>query len=160
MILYKTRMELLPFEVAWMVLSRMPICDIIGYRAVSRFSMHVVDKTDQSQWRDLYHKSVCPWLKPSLPFDWKRACMHAGHSRGVPAVCTWNLKEVYVIIPWVDIDDCTVIGTPVQLRAGVKTVCTISNAIRLCILRRVPSAFRYALVYPPGRCAAMLQLCC
>ena len=100
MILYvKARMELLPFEITWMILSRMPICDILGYRAVSRFAMHAVDRIDQSQWRDLYHKTVCPWLNPSLSFDWKKACMHAGHSRSVPAVCTWNLKEVYVIIP-------------------------------------------------------------
>ena len=107
----------------------MPVCDIIDYRAVSRFAMHAVDKTGQSQWRDLYHKTVCPWLNPSLSFDWKRACMHAGHRPGVPAVCTWNLKEVYVAIPWVELADCTVIGTSVQLRDGVKTGCTISNAI-------------------------------
>ena len=64
MILYvKARMELLPFEMTWMILSRMPICDILDYRAVSRLAMHAVDKTDQNQWRDLYHKTVCPWLK-------------------------------------------------------------------------------------------------
>jgi hypothetical protein len=86
--------------------------------------------------------------------------MHAGHSRGVPAVCTWNLKEVYVIIPWVDIDDCTVIGTPVQLRAGVKTVCTISNAIDYVYydafrLRSVThSCIHRADVQPCYNCAA------
>jgi hypothetical protein len=47
MILYvKARMELLPFEITWMILSRMPICDILGHRAVSRFAMHAVDRTD------------------------------------------------------------------------------------------------------------------
>ena len=36
MILYvKARMELLPFEMTWMILSRMPISDILCYRAVS-----------------------------------------------------------------------------------------------------------------------------
>ena len=122
-------MELFPFEMAWMIFSRMPIRDILGYRAVSRFAMRAVDTTNQNQWRELYHRTVCPWLNPSLSFDWKRACMHADRSRGVRAVCTWNLKEVNVVIPWVELDDCTVIGTPVRLRDGVKTVYTISNAI-------------------------------
>ena len=161
MILYvKARMELLPFEMTWMILSRMPISDILCYRAVSRLAMHAVDKTDQNQWRDLYHKTVCPWLKQSLTFDWKKACMHAGSSRGLPAVCTWNLKEVYVIVPWVDINDCTVIGTPVQLRDGVKTVSTISNAIDYVYygafrLRSVThSCHHWADVQPCYNCAA------
>jgi hypothetical protein len=122
-------MELLPFDIAWMILSRMSIRDIQGYRAVSRIAMRLVDTTSQNQWRDMYHRTMCPWLNASVSFDWKRACMHAGRSRGVPAVCTWNLEEVYVVIPWVDVNDCTVIGTPVRLRDGVKTANTISNAI-------------------------------
>jgi hypothetical protein len=122
-------MELLSFDISWMILSRIPIRDIFRYRAISHTTKTLIDATSQSQWKDLYHKTVCPWLHASLAFDWRKACIFASRDRGIPATCTWNLKLVYVVIPWVEISDCIVIGTPFPLRDGVKTMHTFSNAV-------------------------------
>ena len=134
----------------------MQICDILGYRAVSQFTMRLVDTTSQSQWRDLYHRAVCPWLNTSLSFDWRKACMHASCNHGVPAVCTWNLKQVHVVIPWVEVNDCIVIGTPIRFRDGVKSVNTISNAIDYVYY----DAFRLTSVTVSCLHRAEAQPCC
>ena len=109
-----------------MILLRIPAVEIMCDRRVSQQWKQRIDAISCVQWKDLYHKTVCPWLSMTDTFDWRTACVKASKHRGIPAMCTWNSEIVHIRIPWLKTEECVVIGMHLTLRQGI-TVNHISN---------------------------------
>jgi hypothetical protein len=116
-----------PFEVHCLVSLLLPLRDIFRCRAVNTHWMQVADALAPHEWRALYCRQVCDFLRVSPHFDWRRAAVTAArnaqmHSR-LDVWCTWRRGWLCLVSPWVDNTE-----TPFSsLRCGVARLSVSSS---------------------------------